>query len=93
MILKCRFSNVSKEPRTGVSKTTGKTYAYRDALISFHDEEGDQYIKVGIDEETFLALGLHEGAEACVRVKFYTQIGMGGNVRNQANVVSPQNAQ
>ena len=76
----------------GISATTGKKWAQRRVLISFNDEEGDEYISVGVDEDIWNRLGLQEGQEATVRLKFYTRKQMSGYVSNIAKLVNPQNA-
>ena len=91
MILLAKIANVS-DLTEGISATTGKKWAQRRVLISFNDEEGDEYISVGVDEDIWNRLGLQEGQEATVRLKFYTRKQMSGYVSNIAKLVNPQNA-
>ena len=92
MILQAKIAKVDDVQR-GTSDTTGKEWAQRRVLLSFNDEEGDEYISVGVDEDIWESLGLQEGQEATVRLKFYTRKQMSGYVTNIAKFINPQNAQ
>ena len=92
MILQVRVAKVD-DPKEGVSATTGKAWKQRNILLAFNDEEGDEYISVGVDEDTWRHLDLQEGQETTVRLKFYTRKLMSGYVSNVARIVSPQTAQ
>ena len=92
MILQAKIAKVD-DVKKGTSDTTGKEWAQRRVLISFNDEEGDEYISVGVDEDIWESLGLQEGQEATVRLKFYTRKQMSGYVTNIAKFINPQNAQ
>lgn len=91
MILQARIAKVDA-PKEGVTVTTGKPWKQRRVLISFNDEEGEEYISVGVDEDVWQGLGLQEGEETTVRLKFYTRQNMSGYVSNHVRIVSPQNA-
>ena len=91
MILQAKIAKVDDVQR-GTSDTTGKEWAQRRVLLSFNDEEGDEYISGGVDEDIWNRLGLQEGQEATVRLKFYTRKQMSGYVSNIAKLVNPQNA-
>lgn len=92
MILQAKIAKVD-DVKKGTSDTTGKEWAQRRVLLSFNDEEGDEYISVGVDEDIWESLGLQEGQEATVRLKFYTRKQMSGYVTNIAKLVNPQNVQ
>ena len=92
MILQAKIAKVD-DVKKGTSDTTGKEWAQRRVLLSFNDEEGDEYISVGVDEDIWESLGLQEGQEATVRLKFYTRKQMSGYVTNIAKFINPQNAQ
>ena len=92
MILQAKIAKVDDVQR-GTSDTTGKEWAQRRVLLSFNDEEGDEYISVGVDEDIWESLGLQEGQEATVRLKFYTRKQMSGYVTNVAKFINPQNVQ
>ena len=91
MILQAKIAKVS-EPRNGTSETTGKPWAQRNVVLSFNDEEGDEYVMVGVDEDVWQQLGLEEGEEATVRLRFFTQKLMSGYVKNIIRIVEPQTA-
>ena len=92
MILQAKIAKVD-DVKKGTSDTTGKEWAQRRVLLSFNDEEGDEYISVGVDEDIWNRLGLQEGQEATVRLKFYTRKQMSGYVTNVAKFINPQNVQ
>ena len=92
MILQAKIAKVD-DVKKGTSDTTGKEWAQRRVLLSFNDEEGDEYISVGVDEDIWESLGLQEGQEATVRLKFYTRKQMSGYVTNIAKFINPQNIQ
>lgn len=92
MILQAKIAKVD-DVKKGTSDTTGKEWAQRRVLLSFNDEEGDEYISVGVDEDIWESVGLQEGQEATVRLKFYTRKQMSGYVTNIAKFINPQNAQ
>lgn len=92
MILQVKIAKVD-DVKKGTSDTTGKEWAQRRVLLSFNDEEGDEYISVGVDEDIWESLGLQEGQEATVRLKFYTRKQMSGYVTNIAKFINPQNIQ
>ena len=89
MILQAKIAKVD-DVKKGTSDTTGKEWAQRRVLLSFNDEEGDEYISVGVDEDIWESLGLQEGQEATVRLKFYTRKQMSGYVTNVAKFINPQ---
>ena len=91
MLVKAKIANVGDLAK-GKSATTGKEWAQRRVLISFNDEEGDEYISAGVDEDVWQSLGLQVGQEANVRLKFYTRRQMSDYVSNNVRIVSPQNA-
>ena len=92
MFLQAKIAKVD-DVKKGTSDTTGKEWAQRRVLLSFNDEEGDEYISVGVDEDIWESLGLQEGQEATVRLKFYTRKQMSGYVTNVAKFINPQNVQ
>ena len=92
MIIQAKIAKVD-DVKKGTSDTTGKEWAQRRVLLSFNDEEGDEYISVGVDEDIWESLGLQEGQEATVRLKFYTRKQMSGYVTNVAKFINPQNVQ
>lgn len=88
MIINAKLAKVS-ELREGINEATGKPWAQRNVLLAFNDDEGDQYIMVGVDEDVWKRLGLQEGEEASVRLKFYTKKMMSSYVRNIIRIVLP----
>jgi hypothetical protein len=92
MILQAKIAKVD-DVKKGTSDTTGKEWAQRRVLLSFNDEEGDEYISVGVDEDVWQQLDLQEGQEATVRLKFFTKKQMSGFVSNHVRLVNPQNIQ
>lgn len=89
MIVEAKIANVS-DLTEGTSATTGKKWAQRRVLLSFNDEEGDEYISVGVDEDIWQRLGLQIGQEANVRLKFFTRQQMSGYVSNNVRMVELQ---
>ena len=92
MILQAKIAKVD-DVKKGTSDTTGKEWAQRRVLLSFNDEEGDEYISVAVDEDIWQRLGLQEGQEASVRLKFFTKKQMSGFISNHVRLVEPQNVQ
>ena len=92
MILQAKIAKVDN-PKEGVSATTGKEWKQRNILLSFNDEEGDEYVLVGVDEDVWQHLGLQEGQEAFVRLKFFTKRQISGFISNHIRIVNPQNFQ
>ncbi len=91
MILQAKIAQIG-DLAEGTSATTGKKWAQRRILLSFNDEEGDEYISVGVDEDLWQRLGLQIGQEANVRLKFFTKKQMSNFVSNHVRLVEPQNA-
>lgn len=91
MLVKAKIANVGDLTK-GTSATTGKEWAQRRVLLSFNDEEGDEYISAGVDEDVWQSLGLQVGQEANVRLKFFTKKMMSDYVKNIICIVKPQNA-
>ena len=92
MILKAKITKAS-EPKDRTSEATGKTYKNRSVILNFSDEEGEEYIRASVDEEVWQELGLREGEEMTLRIRFYTKTTLSGNVKNIALIVPPQNIQ
>ena len=92
MILQAKIAKVDNL-KEGISATTGKQWKQRNILLTFNDEEGDEYISVAVDEDIWQRLGLQEGQEASVRLKFFTKKQMSGFISNHVRLVEPQNAQ
>ena len=92
MILQAKIAKVD-DVKKGTSDTTGKEWAQRNVVLAFNDEEGDEYVMVGVDEDVWQRLGLEEGEEATVRLRFFTKKMMSGYVKNIIRIVEPQNAQ
>ncbi len=92
MIVKAKLAKVG-EPREGISETTGKPWAQRNVVLSFNDEDGDEYIMVGVDENVWQKLGLQEGEEATMHLRFFTKRMMTGYVKNIIRIINPNNQQ
>ncbi len=92
MILQAKIAKVDN-PIEGVSATTGKPWKQRNILLTFNDEEGDEYVMVGVDEDIWQSLGLEEGQEANVRLRFFTKRQISGYISNHIRIVPPQNIQ
>ena len=45
----------------GTSSTTGKSWANRNILLAFEDEDGEGYINAVVDEDFWKSLGYKEG--------------------------------
>ena len=91
MILQAKIAKADK-PQEGISATTGKKWTLRRVLIAFNDETGEEYISAGVDEEVWQRLGLHEGMETTIHLKFFTRQSMSGYVTNHVRIVEPLNA-
>ena len=92
MILQAKIAKVS-EPHEGISETTGKPWAQRNVILAFNDKEGDEYVMAGVDEDVWQSLGLKEGEEATIRLRFFTKKMMSNFVRNIIRIVPSQNIQ
>ena len=90
MILQAKIAKAD-EPQEGVSATTGKKWVLRRVLIAFDDEAGEEYISVGVDEDVWQKLGLQEGMETTIRLKFFTRQNTSGYVTNHVRIVEPHN--
>ena len=88
MIIKAKIAKVG-ELREGLSETTGKPWSQRRILLAFNDDEGDEYLMVGVDKDVWQNLGIQEGEEATVHLKFYTKRYLTDYVKNIIRIVQP----
>ena len=75
----------------GTSSTTGKSWASRNILLAFEDEDGEEYINAVVDEELWQSLNLHEGDLASVTLRLRTKKYQSGFVVNDIRIIQPQN--
>ena len=54
----------------GTSSTTGKSWANRNILLAFEDEDGEGYINAVVDEDLWKSLGYKEGDIASLNLRF-----------------------
>ena len=77
---------------SGTSATTGKAWSARNILLSFEDEEGENYMLAGVDSEVWARLGISQGETVNLSVRFRTKRFNNGYVANDIRIVSPENA-
>ena len=75
------------ELKTGTSKTTGKKWAFRDILLSWNDEAGENYISATIDAECFAGSGIEQGNTVQAVLAFYTRLLPSGAVANEIKLL------
>jgi len=75
------------ELKTGTSKTTGKKWAFRDILLSWNDEAGENYISATIDAECFAGSGIEQGSTVQAVLAFYTRLLPSGAVANEIKLL------
>ena len=75
------------ELKTGTSKTTGKKWAFRDILLSWNDEAGENYISSTIDAECFAGSVIEQGSTVQAVLAFYTRLLPSGAVANEIKLL------
>lgn len=75
------------ELKTGTSKTTGKKWAFRDILLSWNDEAGENYISATIDAECFAGSGIEQGNTVQAVLAFHTRLLPSGAVANEIKII------
>ena len=75
------------ELKTGTSKTTGKKWAFRDILLSWNDEAGENYISATIDAECFAGSVIEQGNTVQAVLAFYTRLLPSGAVANEIKLL------
>ena len=91
MKLKAKIISVS-EKYEGKSATTGRNWTSRSILLTFEDETGQSYINAQASEEVCLSLGLREGLETELNLKFRTSQWRNGYVETSVRIIDPANA-
>lgn len=76
------------ELKTGTSKTTGKKWAFRDILLSWNDEAGENYISATIDAECFAGSVIEQGNTVQAVLAFYTRLLPSGAVANEVRIIN-----
>lgn len=71
----------------GISSTTGKSWANRNILLAFEDEDGEGYINAVVDEDLWKSLGYKEGDIASLNLRFRTRKFSNGYVTNDVRIV------
>ena len=71
----------------GISSTTGKSWANRNILLAFEDEDGEGYINAVVDEDLWKSLGYKEGDIASLNLRFRTKKFHSGYVANDIRIV------
>ena len=79
------------ELKTGVSQSTGNSWANRNILLAWEDETGDSYLSAIVDEKVWNSLGYQEGAIATLNLRFRTQAKASGFIINDIRIINPQN--
>ncbi|MBR4130968.1 MAG: hypothetical protein IKU02_08645 [Bacteroidaceae bacterium] len=77
------------ELHQGTSSTTGKSWARRNILLAFEDEDGEEYINAVVDEELWKTLNLREGDLASITLRFRTRKFQSGFVSNDIRIIQP----
>ncbi len=77
------------ELRSGISKSTGNSWANRDILLEWEDETGKSYINAIADENIWKSLGYEEGATATLNLRFRTQVKPSSFIVNDIRIVKP----
>ena len=80
------------ELKTGVSNSTGNSWANRNILLEWEDETGKAYINAVVDENVWESLGFKEGDLATLTLRFRTQAKASGFILNDIRIINPQNA-
>lgn len=91
MKVKAKILSIS-EKTEGKSVTTGKPWTSRNVLLTFEDETGQSYINAQVSEDVYLSLGLREGLETELGLKFRTNRWRNGYVESCIRIVDPANA-
>ena len=91
MKVKAKIISIS-EKAEGKSATTGKAWTSRSVLLTFEDETGQSYINAQTSEDVYLSLGLREGLETELSLKFRTNRWRNGYVESCIRIVDPANA-
>ena len=76
------------ELKTGTSKTTGKKWAFRDILLSWNDEAGENYISATIDAGLFEDAGICQGDSVQAEFTFHTRLLPSGAVANEIRILN-----
>ena len=77
------------ELRSGISKSTGNSWANRDILLEWEDETGKSYINAIADENIWKSLGYEEGSTATLNLRFRTQVKPSSFIVNDIRIVKP----
>lgn len=91
MKVKAKIISIS-EKTEGKSATTGRAWTSRSVLLTFEDETGQSYINAQVSEEVYLSLGLREGLETELSLKFRTSRWRNGYVETSVRIIDPANA-
>jgi len=78
------------ELHEGTSSTTGKSWANRNILLAFEDEDGEGYINAVVDEELWKSLGYKQGDLASLYLRFRTKKFPSNYVANDIRIINPQ---
>ena len=76
------------ELHQGTSSTTGKSWANRNILLAFEDEDGEGYINAVVDEELWKSLGYKEGDIVSIRLRFRTRKFLNNYVANDIRIIN-----
>jgi len=71
----------------GISSTTGKSWANRNILLAFEDEDGEGYINAVVDEDLWKSLGYKEGDIASLNLRFRTRKFSNNFIKNDIRIV------
>lgn len=71
----------------GISSTTGKSWANRNILLAFEDEDGEGYINAVVDEDLWKSLGYKEGDIATLNLRFRTRKFSNNFIKNDIRIV------
>ena len=71
----------------GISSTTGKSWANRNILLAFEDEDGEGYINAVVDENLWKSLGYKEGDIASLNLRFRTRKFSNNFIKNDIRIV------
>ena len=71
----------------GISSTTGKSWANRNILLAFEDEDGEGYINAVVDEDLWKSLGYKEGDIASLNLRFRTRKFSNNFIKNDIRII------
>lgn len=91
MKVKAKIISIS-EKTEGKSATTGRNWTSRSVLLFFEEETGQSYINAQVSEEVYLSLGLREGLETELNLKFRTNRWRNGYIETTVRIIDPANA-